>query len=472
MRISDIIQIAKAYLLLGVAGAGFVIAFILAAYGIIYRKLLKGTKKINKAKVLLWAVFLIYIVVVLGATLGSRTAGIGERVSLHLFSSYREAWNSFSEKEWRNLILNILMFVPLGILLPLILRLCRKFWLTYLLGLASSLLIEVVQLMTGRGVFEADDIFNNTLGCMIGYGIIMVLLAMFFAKNVKENEGRPKVISLVCFQMPLLITILAFSTIFIVYNKKELGNLAIAYSYCKDMSKTDVTTEVKLNENAEKGYVYQAPVGTQKDTLDLANKILGAVKTEVDETQNDAYEDTMIYGSLDGSYSVSVDYIGLKTIYYNFVENNKEKKEGLSFHKVKKLLSVFSIELPDGVEFTDSGDGYYSMDANMLQIGDAYLDGECRCSINQSDVVSYFSNSMILYTQYKEYNLISEKEAYEAILKGKFSSDTFSNISEMKIKAVSLCYTMDSKGFYQPVYQFKAEGTGSNNDEIFIPAIR
>ena len=88
---------------------------------LLYKKLMKGTDKLNKFKFGLWSIFVIYIVVVLGATIGHRTSAYGN-INLHLFSSYKNAYNSFSIREWRNIILNILMFVPLGFMIPLLFK--------------------------------------------------------------------------------------------------------------------------------------------------------------------------------------------------------------------------------------------------------------------------------------------------------------------------------------------------------------
>lgn len=38
-------------------------------------------------------------------------------------------------------------------------------------GFSFSVCIEFLQLVWKRGTCEFDDIFHNTLGCMIGYGI-------------------------------------------------------------------------------------------------------------------------------------------------------------------------------------------------------------------------------------------------------------------------------------------------------------
>ena len=37
-----------------------------------------------------------------------------------------------------------------------------------------SLLVEVFQLITSRGLLEFDDVFHNMIGAVLGVGIVMV----------------------------------------------------------------------------------------------------------------------------------------------------------------------------------------------------------------------------------------------------------------------------------------------------------
>ena len=182
MRISTVIQLAMQYILVGIIGSIFVIGLFLIGYFLVYKKLMKGSKKLKLSKIALCSIFLIYITVVLGATIGSRVSNYSS-VNLHLFSSYKDAYNNFSLGEWRNIILNILMFVPIGFLLPLLFKKCQCFYITYLAGFFLTLFIEILQLITKRGIFELDDILNNTLGCAIGYGIIMIFISLFKRKK-------------------------------------------------------------------------------------------------------------------------------------------------------------------------------------------------------------------------------------------------------------------------------------------------
>lgn len=103
--------------------------------------------------------------------------------NFHLFLAWREAWNQFALRAWLNVLLNIALFVPLGILLPLLARVFRKWYAVLLAGFGSSLAIELVQLATARGMFDVDDLFTNTLGTMVGWSIVMLILSVLDRKN-------------------------------------------------------------------------------------------------------------------------------------------------------------------------------------------------------------------------------------------------------------------------------------------------
>lgn len=467
MRFSSVIRLAQQYFLLGMIGLVIGIALFLFGYFVVYRRLLKGTKKLKMSKVALLSILFIYIVIVFGATIGDRVSTDSKSLSMHLFSSYKDAWNNFSPGAWRNIILNILMFVPLGILLPLIFKNCRKYWVTYLVGLFFTLIIEVIQLISGRGIFEIDDIFNNTLGCIIGYGIVMIFISFFVDKNKYENNKK---LTLTTLQLPLCLTVIGFSIIFISYSKQELGNLSCNYIYKQNMADVNVTTNIKLKNKPDKSSVYKATVGSAEDTLEVANEILSSVDSKVDDSKNDVYDNTIIYKSKDENYSVWVDYTGLKARYINFPKFSNLGKENLTYNEVKSLLSDFNIELPERADFKNDKNGNYSISVDMIG-DDKYINGMLVCSISETEDVISFTNNIVSYKKYKDFDIISEKEAYEKLLDGKFI--TFSDMAdaEINIKDIDMVYEIDSKGFYQPVYKFTTEIRNSEN-YIFIPALR
>lgn len=80
---------------------------------------------------------------------------------------------------------NWLLFVPFGILVPMIWKPFRNFLGTGILGFFSSVFIETVQLVTKRGYFEIDDIIVNSVGAVCGYVIFAYCYEGFLGIRTK-----------------------------------------------------------------------------------------------------------------------------------------------------------------------------------------------------------------------------------------------------------------------------------------------
>jgi glycopeptide antibiotics resistance protein len=76
----------------------------------------------------------------------------------------------FSSDGIMTYILNIIMFMPLGFLLPLIWEKFRNLVSVLWTGLGFSLAIEICQLFNHRAT-DIDDLMMNTLGAILGYFI-------------------------------------------------------------------------------------------------------------------------------------------------------------------------------------------------------------------------------------------------------------------------------------------------------------
>lgn len=68
-----------------------------------------------------------------------------------------------------HLFLNILLFIPFGILFPLAYPRRSSFLTFTMIALLCILGIELTQRLTYLGIFDIDDIILNLLGCLIGY---------------------------------------------------------------------------------------------------------------------------------------------------------------------------------------------------------------------------------------------------------------------------------------------------------------
>ena len=67
-----------------------------------------------------------------------------------------------------NALLNVALFLPLGMLLPLIWDQFRAMKNTVLFGFGMSLTIELLQILVGRAT-DINDLITNTLGAFLGF---------------------------------------------------------------------------------------------------------------------------------------------------------------------------------------------------------------------------------------------------------------------------------------------------------------
>lgn len=70
---------------------------------------------------------------------------------------------------YKNILGNTLSYSPLGFLIPTMFKRYRSFIKTISLCFGCIISIEVFQFITMSGFFDVDDIFLNTIGCLLGY---------------------------------------------------------------------------------------------------------------------------------------------------------------------------------------------------------------------------------------------------------------------------------------------------------------
>lgn len=463
MRISAFIQLAIQCLIIASILVS-IIGIIYCIYIILQKKKHKEIQ-LNKKKIISSALFIGYIAVIIFATiLLERSSRFGNsQINLYPLSSYRYAWNHFQMREWRNIILNICMFVPLGMILPLYDHVFRKSWLTYISGFGLTLFIESTQYITKRGIFEIDDMINNTIGCMIGFGLWTISYYIY----QKMRKQPTKNLFLLQRQIPLICTIFAFLTIFTIYNQKDLGNIRQNNYQTVDMSNIKLINETQLSTQKPLQYVYQAKKYTEEECYKIAKYYFDKENLEIDDSLTDKYDETIIYYTKDRNMYVWVNYIGA-TLSIHFPYNDEDNCKGLSSYEIQEKLNTYQIQVPPNAKFIDNGQGYYRFVVNN-QISDGkYINGEIRCRITKSKKLQDIDYSMKTYETFQEYQLISTGEAFQQIKKGYFNQEYLENIeNEIIIKKVRLSYTEDTKGFMQPIYEFVTNGKGI----IYIPAI-
>lgn len=88
----------------------------------------------------------------------------------------------FNLTNWAiNMIGNIVVFVPFGILLPLLLR--GSFRRSASVFLTGIILLESLQLVTRRGSFDVDDILLNSIGFTAGFVLYRIFRRFLIPKE-------------------------------------------------------------------------------------------------------------------------------------------------------------------------------------------------------------------------------------------------------------------------------------------------
>lgn len=140
------------------------------------------TKK--RIRIVSWILFVLYILLLIYLLFLSEEYGRKDfahreyRYNLIPFQEIKRFW-IYRERigyfaAFLNLGGNVIGFLPLGFILPVISYRFRNGWLTGLIGFSLSLFVECAQLVFKVGCFDVDDLMLNTLGAVLGYAMFLI----------------------------------------------------------------------------------------------------------------------------------------------------------------------------------------------------------------------------------------------------------------------------------------------------------
>jgi len=166
---------------------GAALPFILV-YRFIYVKC-KKSKPINLYHEMGVIVYLLFMVALFSQTIltslytGPAVANSFTNINITPFQVFHDTYYSVTVLNyWQPLVINflgnIVIFMPIGFMVPLLWMRFNRFWKVSLFGFTISFFIETVQLTQMRSS-DIDDLWLNTLGCMFGYTIYLVTKKVF-----------------------------------------------------------------------------------------------------------------------------------------------------------------------------------------------------------------------------------------------------------------------------------------------------
>lgn len=436
---------------------------VLGAAYFLHKRKYKGERKFPWGNALLWLICIGYMAIVLYATI-LRNSGEYREWNLHLFRAWREAWNNFSAKNWANILLNIAMFGPFGILLPLLDKKFRKWYMTIPAGFVVSLAIELLQLATSRGICDVDDLFCNTAGAAIGYFVIMAILSVF---NAKEKCVK-NVLAYACLA---LIPMLAIGSIFITYHAQEFGNLPEAAGYRVDLNHLEWKLDCDLPGSVSNVPVYRTKAMSKADCDAFAAEMASLTGQEVVMV---SYYQEMAYYNLTQGVMMIYYYDG--SYEFGGYDHSVTQWDEADRETVENALKMYPVVIPDAADFASDGDGWYRFTCERYIDGAVMMDGTLRVRYGVDDTIRRIENGLVRYTYYRDAAVISPEEAYEELKRGAFAyADALERHSSDSVTVISctMDYKIDTKGFYQPVYIFEIliHETG-NTCLAMIPAMK
>ena len=102
----------------------------------------------------------------------------------------------------KNAGLNVLLFLPFGVMLPMLCPVFRSGQRTVWAGLAASGIIETAQLFTHRAT-DVDDLITNTLGAVMGYWLAKLVTKGFSRYVLRESS--PRDLAAICIAVVLIM---------------------------------------------------------------------------------------------------------------------------------------------------------------------------------------------------------------------------------------------------------------------------
>ncbi len=425
-----------------------------------YKKNKKIQDNLSWYQMAVFGIIVFYFSVVLGATIFARGKYETGQINLHLFSTYRNAWYTMEMVLWRNLLWNICMFVPIGFLLPMLKKRFRVAKWTYFGCFLATFFIETIQFIFRCGIFEIDDLFNNTLGGVIGYGLWYLCV---FAWNRVWRLPSVPAIAVLLYQLPLLLTLFVFGCIATVYQIQFFGNIS-----CEDVSKYHNKVNFycsicTLEQDRRQDTILKVHKYDKNETENIAKEVFWNTGKLYDHNFN-YFDNYAMYYSRNNEASVKIWYLGGNLEYADYTQqwdshgNPVGVETDASTARVTRKVEEFGLDIPSNVLCVNHRDGSYEWD--ILKTATNSMSGNVTCVLSENDIIASIQYYML--KKEKEYTctLYSEKEIFEQIKKGKYKAlvaEDGTCLGAVKSDYVCLEYMglqhiMDTKGYFQPIY--------------------
>ena len=183
------------------------------------------------------------------------------------------------------------------------------------------------------------------------------------------------------------------------------------------------------------------------------------------------YDDMTYFANHSSGDTLSVDYRDSSYTYR--LGTPLAVSEG-SEAELRGLLAQLGIAVPEGAAFSQEDPDMFQFTVDFLPVGDVIYGGELCCRVLDG-LLGQVENHLLALTPQRGESLLPKAEAYDRMTSGAFDGAvTFASLQplEATVMACAITYQSDTKGFYQPVYQFTVMKGDEPFAEVLIPALQ
>ena len=163
---------------------------------------METTKKIRRLCFVTFVLYMLLLIWIIALKCNMREAILGAKIYNQMFTlteRFELYLSYFAKTDFEDGAVNVLFFVPLGMLMPFLIRKCA-FVKTVFYCFLISAGFEVLQIINCVGAFTYIDIINNTVG-----GIIGAIIYLLLYKKAKEKPLAITFAVLICLLIPILV---------------------------------------------------------------------------------------------------------------------------------------------------------------------------------------------------------------------------------------------------------------------------
>ena len=213
------------------------------------------------------------------------------------------------------LLVNVFMFVPMGVFMFLSGKDAKK---TCLIGLLLSFGIELFEYITGRGVFDIYDLILNTLGTLFGYLLAKLILDPVTAKKL--------IFSVLLYGLVVIMTTVGLYRVNNYYMDELARRAMIIWTPKAISSVEEYDPEYVFSIDEKCSFIF---TGGEDEN--------GYVRLDVDEGKVRIYGEGDSYSWVKSFFKTSEDWVKLETL-------DSDKPEYRNVYKAGNHMAFFCDE--------------------------------------------------------------------------------------------------------------------------------